>query len=447
MRRRGLLWKGTCSLYSHLSRLQLQYIDFLISLILQNKTSHSLSGLDFRSDLETDGNNQYSTYIYGNETLKIMKEHVADNSGDPFFLYFASQAVHTPWSAPQYLLDHFAEKIVDENRQKLAAVTTVLDDTVGLIVEYMKSEESGHLWDNTLIIVSSDNGGDVTFGASNFPLRGSKATLWEGGVKATAFVTGGYLNDDRRGKRMFALMHVSDWFPTLSSLAGVDYEAEGIQDLDGFDQLENILSGEKSIYEPREIIVHNIQPNGCDNDICGAIRWRNYKIIVGNEADKTGAASCQSTWCPPANESYFSTMTIQCSDSGNYDFPDLEPKHNCPYTANGGYPCLFDITADPCEYTDLRESEPLVFTVMYNLLLEYNDTQKLPTHYSTSPNDFNGSNPALYGGFWSPWKDALVEEEERKIVRKTNKDWIWCTTEKQLKYSVGGHFGVVPVQW
>lgn len=124
-----------------------------------------MDGVDFRDELDAYNDTTYSTYLYGNETLRILREHVAEDSDDPFFLYVASQAVHTPWSAPSDIIDSFNETISDPDRRKLAAVTTVLDETVGQIIDYMKSEESGYLWDNTLIIVSSDNGGEVTDGA------------------------------------------------------------------------------------------------------------------------------------------------------------------------------------------------------------------------------------------------------------------------------------------
>jgi len=52
---------------------------------------------------------------------------------------------------------------------------------------------------------------------------------------------------------------------------------------------------------------------------------------------------------------------------------------DCPYN---GMPCLFDIDSDPCEYTDLRESEPDVYDFMYSLLLQYNASQSLPTHHA-----------------------------------------------------------------
>ena len=46
--------------------------------------------------------------------------------------------------------------------------------------------------------------------------------MWEGGVKATAFVTGGWIDEERRDTDMEALMHVTDWMPTILSFAGKD---------------------------------------------------------------------------------------------------------------------------------------------------------------------------------------------------------------------------------
>lgn len=188
----------------------------------KNRTYAGMKGHDFRNGLEACSSEEYSTYLYGNETLRILTEHVEDEKENPFFLYFASQAVHSPFVAPDEVIQSFDALIGDPYRREMAAVATVLDDTVGQIVEYLKSEESGYLWDNTLFIVSSDNGGDQTISQSNFPLRGSKGSLWEGGVKALGFVTGGYLPDTRRSQHMNALMHISDWYPTLCTLVGID---------------------------------------------------------------------------------------------------------------------------------------------------------------------------------------------------------------------------------
>lgn len=68
------------------------------------------------------------------------------------------------------------------------------------------------------MIFSSDNGGDPFYRGFNYPLRGYKKTLWEGGVKACGFVHGQMLK--RKGVISRDLIHVTDWYPTLVNLAG-----------------------------------------------------------------------------------------------------------------------------------------------------------------------------------------------------------------------------------
>ena len=81
------------------------------------------------------------------------------------------------------------------------------------------SANISRLWNDTVVIFSSDNGGDPFFRGFNYPLRGYKKTLWEGGVRASAFVHGQMLK--RRGVISHDLIHATDWYPTLINLAGI----------------------------------------------------------------------------------------------------------------------------------------------------------------------------------------------------------------------------------
>ena len=82
-----------------------------------------------------------------------------------------------------------------EDRNYCQAQTTALDGAIGEVVAYLKTND---MWDDTLLVFSSDNGGQFNR-HDNFPLRGFKNTSFEGGIRVPGFVTGGYLNDDRKG--------------------------------------------------------------------------------------------------------------------------------------------------------------------------------------------------------------------------------------------------------
>lgn len=103
------------------------------------------------------------------------------------------------------------------------------------------------LWEETLIICTSDNGGIGP--GNNYPLRGHKATPWEGGTKVMGFLTGGYLPASLRGKTHAGVVHVADWYPTICNLAGVADCTDNktflgkVRPIDGHDVWPLITSG------------------------------------------------------------------------------------------------------------------------------------------------------------------------------------------------------------
>jgi len=120
---------------------------------------------------------EYLTDEFSQEAVRFIR----DNAGgdEPFFLYLAYNAPHTPLQATEKYLKRFAH-IQDENRRIYAAMVSAVDDGVGDVL--LALEETG-VADNTIIFFLSDNGGAHNNASDNEPLRGFKGSMWEGGLR------------------------------------------------------------------------------------------------------------------------------------------------------------------------------------------------------------------------------------------------------------------------
>lgn len=122
----------------------------------------------------------YSTDQFGQEACDFIEA----NRAQPWFLYLAFNAVHTPMDATPERLEKFAS-VADPQRRKYNAMMLAMDEAIGKV--RAKLQQTGQA-DDTLIMFISDNGGPtmkgVTVnGSNNGPLRGSKRTTLEGGIR------------------------------------------------------------------------------------------------------------------------------------------------------------------------------------------------------------------------------------------------------------------------
>lgn len=304
----------------------------------------------------------YSSDLYAERTIDIIRKH---DSQKPLFVYLALQSVHSPVQAPEKCLK--PKNSTDRTMRDLyEGMIVCMDDAVGKVVRALK--EKG-IWGNTILVFSSDNGGPSVTGASNFPLRGFKATGWEGGVRGVGFINSPLLSKKVARTVSKELMHVTDWFPTLLNVAGGSLN--GTKPLDGFDQWDCLKYGSPS---KRKEILHDILPSSPPTqpfpkdtlDSTTSLRRASIRIGKWKLLKEFRAAV-------PALEQFDEAKRVYLSD----------------------------IEKDPTEDENLADQFQDVVTSMLHRIKYYlNGTVPIP-----NPIEDQRADPRFRRGFWEPWMD------------------------------------------
>lgn len=314
-----------------------------------------------------DSYGEYATHLFTRKSVEAIRNR---NKEKPFFLYLAHFAVHIPVQVPaeyQKLFSH----IKSRKRQRYAGMVYALDESIRNLTEYLRKE---NLLDDTIIVFSTDNGGIVGGGGNNWPLRGEKRTLWEGGVRAVGFMYGKPLGV--AGTTYKGLLDVSDWFPTLLKAAQCPI-LNGTQSLDGIDQWDSIRG---LAPPPRHELLHNIgagrRPtkwsvqDGFNIKITAAIRQGKWKLLTGNPGPDN--------WVKP---------------------PEYEGEGPKFIRGSKKLLQLFDVENDRSEKNDLASKHPEVVKTMLRALARHSASIGRSPGGIFDPK----ADPELHGGFWQPW--------------------------------------------
>jgi len=288
------------------------------------------AGIDVVSDI------YYSTNYYSDRAVSFINQH--NGSTSPLFIHLPYQCCHSPYTkVPEW------ERMQPPSTMwnpVYADMLHVLDTGLANVTAAWKA---AGMWDNLLMIVSSDNGGSTTGNtANNYPLRGEKTMPFDGGMRVATFISGGFVPPALRGTtNSHTFMHVADWYPTLCGLAGADPtdDVKGsdgvVRGIDGKDQWAQLTQG--SMVQPHDYIPLWQQPD---------------VIIQPSTGWKLVAPSHGSMWWTPNGTALHIGKSALC---------------------------LFNITADPAERVDLSAANP---GIVKALLKQSNSYQSIGSNYA-----------------------------------------------------------------
>eukprot|EP01060_Flectonema_neradi_P024161 TRINITY_DN3276_c0_g1_i1.p1 TRINITY_DN3276_c0_g1~~TRINITY_DN3276_c0_g1_i1.p1 ORF type:complete len:548 (+),score=116.71 TRINITY_DN3276_c0_g1_i1:51-1646(+) len=339
----------------------------------------------------------YEEYIFRDRMLEILHNH---DQSKPLFLQYDSKVAHYPLQAPPDYQEKHSD--IDQiNRRVYWSMVSFLDDQLKNITDTMKGLG---MWDNTLMVLSSDNGGYVKAedglcntttgtsgkensdvghaaacfngetGASNYPLRGGKYSMWEGGIRVNAFASGGFVPQSKRGTVQQGMMHITDWYVTFCSLAGVPAvdpwaASSGLPGIDGVDVWpmlsgQNETSPRTTILVNKQLLVHN--------------EWKYVPAHTTMSADARGG--------PAYPNATTATDPIQAH------------KYICPDEG-----CLFNVVNDPYEFNNVAAQNPDIVAQMQGIMKKEVATIWSQPH--TNDPECKTTAYAKYGGFYGPWKE------------------------------------------
>jgi len=335
--------------------------------------------------------NVYSAFVFVEEMSNAITSHKKNYPSTPAFFYFPLQNVHVPLESPGGYYDSVCSGVPNSDRKTFCAMAAIADDAIGNVTHLMKETFFN---EDYLVVIAGDNGG-IPFGAgNNFPLRGHKGELFEGGIRNNAVMWGSLIPVALRGSTYNkGLIHVMDWHATFVALGGATDKAA----LDGYNVWPAISGSKES---PRTEFLVNYDPCSGHGRCTGteyAYRLGDMKLIVGQVND---------TWYPvPTSEEGYSNPDLVHDASGGVWWKDDER-----YAAAAETMYLFNITSDPTEHVNLA-GDASYKSVISSLTDKVNaivkgDDYLAPCNIpggSCDDSDPNGPTAAEAHGGWYPW--------------------------------------------
>lgn len=227
----------------------------------------------YRNSEEVYYSGQHFTDLMADEVKQVIDK----KRNEPFFIYWAFNAPHYPYQGTTKWLDHY--KDLPTPRKEYAAFVSNTDEKIGQVLDYLDEQ---NLADDTIIVFQSDHGHSLEerafWGGGNAgPYRGSKFSLFEGGIRVPAIIRYPGVIPANEVRDQVAME--MDWFSTIAELTNAQVK----EDIDGKSLMPIILDDKK---ESQHKVIH-WQVNSYDASIAQwAVRQGPWKLI-GNVREPT----------------------------------------------------------------------------------------------------------------------------------------------------------------
>jgi len=326
-----------------------------------------------------------SSDIYTEGAVRFIDNHVATASGkQPFFMYWAHQDPHTPLQSPAvYTSTAPCSSLADDTRKTYCGMMRSMDTNVeSLMVELERKQLLG----NTLVIFTGDNGGAPKNGGYNYPFRGSKGTLFDGGIKQLTWMWGAMLPSSLTGRWNDAIFHHADLLPTFLSLATSGHWRWHRSDytLDGVDQWPTILGSQDSPRGSPGVAGTKDTLLNCIDD-SGGLRLGDYVLLLNTKDDG---------WYPhPDSDGRFRQLAKNNRTKTPKAWSSKADKANY----------LFNVVNDPYQETNLYDTMPSLVASMTPILNAYIAVQGC--YKCDTDKEDAATTAAAAVGYWVPWLD------------------------------------------
>jgi len=227
--------------------------------------------------VETEG---YCTDVFADEAIDFV--HESAGGGDPFFVYLATNAPHTPLQVPDEAAAPYRERGCNESLSRLYGMVSNIDANVGRVLDAL---ETAGVADETIVIVTSDHGpsgSSLPATAARAPRyndgrRGSKGGVYEGGIRVPFIVR--WPGGDG-GRDVDRTAHFPDCLPTLARAAGADLPTD--REIDGVD-LRPAIVGEGADWGERRIVRQWHRGDEPELHRNAAVVGERFKLVHGTE--------------------------------------------------------------------------------------------------------------------------------------------------------------------